>query len=153
MFTFLGKMGGCRHLYYLEMDPEQAVKAIRLNWITQPVVIYNLATGKISVALVILRIMGKSKWRKAFLVYGAMIGSLVICTITVILTFVQCRPVSALWNTQLVVMGQATCWPPHRQSNFSLFTGSESYSCHVFILLRQSLTHYWQATLPSLISH
>lgn len=74
--------------------------------------------------------MGKSKWRKGFLIYGAMIGSFLFCTIAIILTFAQCRPVTALWNTELVAMGKATCWPPQRQSDFSLFAGSMSRSYH-----------------------
>ena len=124
LYTVLGQLGGCRHLYYLQMNPAQAIKASRINWITQPVTIYALATGKISVAFLIMRIMGKSKWRKAFLIYGAMIGSFLFCTIAIILTFAQCRPVTALWNPELSLTGKATCWPPQRQSDFSLFTGS-----------------------------
>lgn len=124
LWTVLGHIGGCRHLYYLEMDPAQAIRASRINWITQPVAIYALATGKVSVAFLILRIMGKSRWRRAFLIYGAMIASFIFCTIAVILTFAQCRPVTALWNPELVLMEKATCWPPQRQSDFSLFVGS-----------------------------
>lgn len=125
LWTVLGHIGGCRHLYYLEMDPAQAIRASRINWITQPVAIYALATGKVSVAFLILRIMGKSRWRRAFLIYGAMIASFIFCTIAVILTFAQCRPVTALWNPELVLMEKATCWPPQRQSDFSLFVGSK----------------------------
>ena len=112
------------------MNPAQAIKASRINWITQPVAIYALASGKISVALLIWRIMGRSKWRKAFLLYGAMIANVVVCTIAIILTFVQCRPVAALWDPELVVMGKGTCWPPKRQVYFSIFVGSMSDSFH-----------------------
>ena len=126
LWTILGKLGGCRHLYYLELNPEQAIKASRVNWITQPVAIYALATGKTSVAFLILRLMGKSKWRRAFLIYGAMLGSFLFCTIAIILTFAQCQPVTALWNTELVATGEAKCWPPRRQSDFSLFAGGMS---------------------------
>ena len=135
LWTILGQVGGCRHLYYLQMNPAQAIKAARINWITQPVAIYALASGKVSVALLIWRIMGRSKWRKAFLLYGAMIASFVVCTIAIILTFVQCRPVTALWDPELVVMGKATCWPPQRQINFSIFTGSMSDSFYRMITL------------------
>ena len=85
-----------------------------------------LASGKISVAFLILRIMGKSEWGKAFFISGAMIGSFLFCTIAIVLTFVQCQPVTALWNPQLVVVGKAKCWSPQRQSDFSLFPGSMS---------------------------
>ncbi|KAG8531973.1 uncharacterized protein KY384_003609 [Bacidia gigantensis] len=83
-----------------------------------------LGTGKASVAFLILRIMGKSFWRRAFLIYGAMIASFVFCSLAIILTFAQCRPVEALWNPSLVEMGKARCWPPARQADFSVFAGS-----------------------------
>lgn len=124
LFTYLGALGGCRHLYYLEKNPAQAIKAIRINWIAQPFTIIALATGKISIAFLIMRIMGKSIWRRAFLIWAVMIGSTLFCSITIILTFVQCKPVEALWNPALVPAGKAVCWPSYRQTDFSLFTGS-----------------------------
>lgn len=122
------------------MNPAQAIKASRVSWITQPVVIYALATGKISVALLIWRIMGRSKWRKAFLLYGAMVASFAVCTIAIVLTFVQCRPVAALWNPDLVTKGKATCWPPRRQTDFSIFAGSMSDVFYRVIMLFLLLT-------------
>ena len=76
LLTYLGALGGCRHLYYLEKNPTHAIKAIRINWINQPFQIISLATGKISVAFLIMRIMGKSTWRRAFLIWAAMIGTI-----------------------------------------------------------------------------
>ena len=95
MWTYMGSLGGCRHLYYLEMDPAQAANAIRLNWIAQPFAIMSLATGKISVAFLIMRFMGDSKWRRAFLIWVSMIGSTLFCGIAIILICLQCRPVEA----------------------------------------------------------
>ena len=91
----MGSQGGCRHLYYLKMDPVQAIKAIKINWITQPFTIMPLATGKISVAFLIMRFTGNSKWRRAFLVWLSMAGSIVSCGIAIIIICVQCRPVEA----------------------------------------------------------
>ena len=91
----MSSLGGCRHLYYLEMDPVQAIKAIKINWITQPFTIMPLATGKISVAFLIMRFTGSSKWRRAFLIWLSMIGSTVSSGIVIILICVQCRPVEA----------------------------------------------------------
>lgn len=124
LWTVLGQLGGCRHLYYLEMNPAQAIKASRLNWIAQPSTIFALVTGKISVAFLILRIIRRSKWRRAFLIYAAMIGTFLFSTIAIIITFIQCRPVAALWNPNLVVAGKATCWPPRISSSYQLFNGS-----------------------------
>ena len=135
LFIILGQLGGCRHLYYLEMNPAQAIKALRINWISQPPMVIALVMGKISASFVIMRIMGRSKWRKAFLIYVAIIGSVVICGIAIAFTFAQCRPVEALWNPRLLASGRATCWPPHIDSDFQLFTGS---MCGSFSLCGQS---------------
>ncbi|KAL8831610.1 MAG: hypothetical protein Q9191_000761 [Dirinaria sp. TL-2023a] len=121
LWTVLGAKSGCRHLFYL--TPQQAMSASRLNWITQPVAIMALALGKVSVALLILRIMGKSFWRRIFL-YFSMISAILFCGLAIIFTFAQCRPVQALWNPALVQMGKAKCWKPQTQSNFSIFVGS-----------------------------
>ena len=69
-----------------------------------------------------------------------MIASAVLCTITIILTFVQCRPVAALWDPELVVMEKAICWPPQRQSHFSIFVGSMSDPSYRVISLVLLLT-------------
>lgn len=124
MWTYMSSLGGCRHLYYLEMDPVQAIKAIKINWITQPFTIMPLATGKISVAFLIMRFMGNSRWRRAFLIWPSMIGSTVFCGIAIILICAQCSPVEALWNPALVASGEAVCWPSYRLTDYALFTGS-----------------------------
>ena len=56
--TFLVKHSGQRHLYYL--TPSQKEYASKLDWISQPFNIMSLATGKVSVALLILRLLGPS---------------------------------------------------------------------------------------------
>ena len=119
-WTVLGAKSGCRHLFYL--TPQQAMSASRLNWITQPIAIMALALGKVSVALLILRIIGRSFWR-TFL-YFSMVSAILFCGLAVIFTFVQCKPVQALWDPALVQMGKAKCWKPQRQSDFSIFVGS-----------------------------
>lgn len=101
------------------------MSASRINWIAQPFAIMGLAFGKISVAFLLLRLIGpKSCWRRNFL-YFSMIASFLFCALACIFTFAQCRPVQALWNPSLVASGQAKCWKPESQSSFSLFVGSE----------------------------
>ena len=55
--TYLASIGGCRHLYYL--TPEQALKAVKWSWISEPWGVFLFATGKAAVAILTLRIMGK----------------------------------------------------------------------------------------------
>ncbi|KAL8650283.1 MAG: hypothetical protein Q9210_003916 [Variospora velana] len=78
-----------------------------------------LATSKASVALLIMRIMGTSTWRKNFL-YFLIAANFLFCTLAVIFTFAQCRPSRALWDHTV----KGKCWNPESQSGFSLFPGS-----------------------------
>ncbi len=127
-WTVLGAKSGCRHLFYL--TPQQAMTASRINWIAQPTAIMSIGFGKVSVAILILRIMGKSSkslWRMTFL-YVAAIGSVLFCALAIILTFAQCKPVQALWDPTLLETGKAKCWKPSTQTDFSLFVGSKRLS-------------------------
>lgn len=117
-WTVLGVNEGCRHLYYLTHD--QISLVTKINWMSQPFAIMALATGKISVAFFILRIIGRSTWRRAFL-YLNMITCFVFCALAAIFSFVQCSPPKALWTPSI----KGKCWKPESQSNFSVFVGSE----------------------------
>lgn len=116
--TYLTSIGGLRHLYYL--TPDQQMQAVKYNWITQPWCIFGFATGKISVALLLLRIMGtRTKWRKIIL-YFIMISVFITNSIACIISFAQCNPPKALWNPQLAAI-PGTCWEPHVQSDYAIF--------------------------------
>lgn len=117
-WVVLGANDGCRHIYYL--SPEQISLVTKINWISQPFAIMALATGKISVAFLILRIIGTSSWRKGFL-YFIMITCFVFCALAAIFSFVQCSPPKALWTPSI----KGKCWKPESQSDFSVFVGSK----------------------------
>jgi len=94
---------------------------VKYNWIAQPWGIFGFAVGKVSVALLMLRIIGPNTvWRK-WILWGTMVSVIIINAVGCILTFVQCDPPRALWNPQLVASGQAKCWNPKVQSNYALF--------------------------------
>ena len=116
--TILAMNNGCRHYYYLS-DTERTL-ATKLNWTLQPWPIMALATSKVSVALLIMRIMGTSAWRRGFL-WFLMVANFFFCSLAIVLTFTQCRPSSALWDHSI----KGKCWKPERQTSFSLFTGSK----------------------------
>ena len=125
--------GGQRHLYYL--NPEQREYVIKVDWISQPFNIVCLATGKVSVALLLLRLLGPSAfWRKWFL-YISIVLTLVFGILTAIFTFVQCNPVRTLWEGPLK-NPHAKCWNPTSQLAFSLFSSSKSnlLSTRVWVL-------------------
>ena len=98
---------------------------IKVGWILQPFNIMAQATGKMSVALLILRLLGPSAlWRKRFL-YISIILTPLFAALACIFTFAQCDPVRTLWEG-LAEVPKAKCWNPDRQLAFSLFDGSKS---------------------------
>ena len=98
--------GGARHQEYLQKA--QLIEASKFNWLAQVISITASATGRVSVAILIGRIMGPSKWRR-LLLYFLSITSLVFACVATIISFVQCSPSRALWEDPL-----EKCWDPKR---------------------------------------
>ena len=121
--TFLVKHSGQRHLYYL--PPSQKEYASKLDWISQPFNIMSLATGKVSVALLILRLLGPSAFWRRFLLYTICILSIVLGILGATFTFVQCKPARTLWEGP-IKNPNAKCWDPSVQLHYELFLSSES---------------------------
>ena len=113
--------GGARHLYYL--DPAQVEYVTKVNWISQPFNIMSIATGKISVALLLLRLLGPSAIGQKWFLYISSVLTFIFSSLTSIFTFVQCNPARALWEGPVKVP-HAKCWNPSTQLAFSLFCGS-----------------------------
>lgn len=120
--TYYASIGGLRHLFDLTADQQSQV--IRINWVTQPWVIFGFATGKISVALLILRIIGPNSFWRRWILYFAMVTVFILNSIDCIITFTQCNPPKALWEPQLVAEGKAKCWNPHIQADYAIFLSS-----------------------------
>lgn len=119
--TFLISHGGARHLYYL--TPDNIEYVLKVDWISQPFNIMSLMTGKMSVAFLILRLLGPSAfWRKWFL-YINLVLNFVLGSLTAIFTFAQCNPPRALW-VGTAKLPHAKCWNPSSQLDFSLFSSS-----------------------------
>ena len=117
--TFAATNGGGRHLYYLKPADVQLVT--KVTWIENPLGIMALAIAKMSVAFLILRLIGPStRWRKWSL-YLSIVLTFIIGALACILTFAQCNPPRALWEPTEVPW--AKCWKPSVQSDFAIFTG------------------------------
>lgn len=82
-----------------------------------------IATGKISVAFLILRILGVvSIWKRRFLHF--IIYSVFLCaTADIIVTFTQCIPIRALWIPS--VASHAKCFSPTILTIFALIVSSK----------------------------
>ena len=105
------------------MKPEEIQKVTKITWIENPLGIMALAIAKMSVAFLILRLVGPStRWRKWFL-YLSIVLTFIIGALACILTFAQCNPPRALWEPTEVP--NAKCWKPSVQSDFAIFTGGK----------------------------
>lgn len=117
-WTILAMHNGCRHYYYL--DDRERILATKLVWISQPPSIMCLAATRASVALLIMRIMGASTWRRGFL-YFLMVATFLFCGLAIVFNLTQCRPPSALWDHSI----KGKCWKPERLSSYALFSSSK----------------------------
>lgn len=80
-----------------------------------------ITTAKMSVALLILRLLGPSAVRRKWSLYVTICLTFVIGALACILTFVQCNPPRALWEPPSQVPG-AKCWNPKIQANYATFS-------------------------------
>lgn len=139
MVGLIGSNGGTRHIYYLE--PEKAVYSLKINFIAQPFGIIAVATGKIAVAALYLRILPSISWKIRFFLHGLITITGVLAIITIILTFRQCENIAALWDPSL--QPTTYCWDPAVQINFSIFTASWNAFID-FILALMPIPLVWQ---------
>ncbi|CAF9923648.1 hypothetical protein IMSHALPRED_005982 [Imshaugia aleurites] len=140
--TFAVLDGAGRHLYYLK--PPEIQLVTKITWIENPLGIMALAIAKMSVAFLILRIIGPStRWRKWSL-YLSVGLTFTIGTLACILTFAQCNPPRALWEPTEVPW--AKCWKPSVQSNFAIFTGAYYTFVDMFLALLPT-TFVWDLNL------
>ena len=75
-------------------------------WMTQPFSTMSACFGKMSVALLLLRIMNRNKTQESVL-WFIMVTLFIINLGCVIITFAQCTPVYALWDRPA-----GRCWNP-----------------------------------------
>lgn len=102
----------------------------KLNWLGQPFAIIAIGLAKVSVALLLLRLIGpKPRWPRHFL-YFTMISSMIISIIAIIVTFVQCSPSKALWEPTI----SHHCWNPHIQLRLAIFNASR-FTFQVYIVI------------------
>ena len=132
--------GGTRHLAYLSADPAHMVRVTRLNWIAQPLCIFCLGSGKISIAFLILRLLSRaSVWRKWSL-YVAVVWTAINTFLMILFTFIQCKDVAALWDES--IKEKTECWDPSVQSSFSIY-GASVHSLTDFYLAAVPVTLVW----------
>ncbi len=107
----------------------QQILLTKLNWISQPFCILSLALSKISVALLILRIIPLHLRTQRILLIMAMVGTVSLAGFDCFVIFVQCIPMEALWNP-LNTEG-AKCWRIKTVTVIAICTGCRYWSCAV----------------------
>lgn len=115
LVTAQASVGGYRHEQFL--STEDAIYALKINFILRGVDILAYATGKSSIGALILRIIGHhNKWQRN-VVWVVIILTAILNVLNTIFNFVQCRPVSANWDRT----GSFKCWPAQAQLDFAYF--------------------------------
>lgn len=111
-----------RHAAYI--SPPQLVKAVQWIWLSTPFSTMSACFGKISISLLILRMINRNRsytiflWTLIFLLF-------VINLLLTIITFSQCTPASWLWDQLNPALAgySGSCWHPNIQKNYGYFQG------------------------------
>ena len=90
---------------FATVPPQDYSKAIMWEAIGQGICIMGIAASKGSVALFLLRIV-ILRWHKVAL-WFCIISTTIICIVTTVLLFLQCKPTAFLWD-QTIAGG--VCW-------------------------------------------
>ena len=110
-----------RRGYYL--SPRQAVDIGKWGSATTLVVAISSYLSKISICLLLLRLLGDSNARKRKRVlYSLMVVLSVYNGLFVIIVLVQCRPIEKLWDKQV----KGVCWSPNIQTDVAYVQGGAS---------------------------
>ncbi|KAH8678636.1 hypothetical protein BGZ60DRAFT_555217 [Tricladium varicosporioides] len=121
--TILCLRGGERHIQDVGKLGQDTIAEVQLlNWTSQVFGIMGVGAGKVSVSALILAIMKNTHktWQKAYLWTFCIV---LVCGVSIscsILTFSQCRPAAALWDTRI----SGTCLEPKIMADFGTFTGA-----------------------------
>ena len=117
-FTLYAAKGGARHA--MSLSPAQLQEITLINWVSQTFCIMAIATGKVSVAILMGRLMAPSKWRR-WTLYFLAISSFFAACIIIIFIFAQCSPPKALW-----IPSAGKCWDEKKTNDLDVALASMS---------------------------
>jgi hypothetical protein len=95
--------------------------ALKLDLISVALGINALFLPKISIALLLVRLLKPKQWLK-FIVISMALIAFMLGVVGVIIEFVQCNPIPGQWDPQRY---NPTCWNPNIQMNYSYFVGGK----------------------------
>lgn len=136
--------GTGRHAVYLSSS--DITNSVKIIWLTVPFSTMSACFGKISIALLLMRIMDRKKSTRHFL-WFLIIALFIVNLLLTIITFAQCTPVTFLWDrTNPDVSYHGTCWDHRVQQDYGYFQGAFS-SFSDLILALYPLTFIWNLQL------
>lgn len=133
-----------RHAIYL--SEEQRVNAVYMIWLSVPFSPGSAAFGKVSIALLLMRLMNRSRWQEIFL-WVLIFFLFGMTLVLVIVTFSQCTPVSFIWNRVRVDPPPGTCWDHTIQQNVGYLQGTFSAWSDLVLALFPILI-IWNLQMP-----
>lgn len=130
-------IGAGRHAAYI-VPASNIVQGLKLNFVTQPLLLVGTTLTKVSIGFFLLRIAPNLWYRRSLIIVNTFL--IVITTFFVLTLFVQCKPLAAVWDFSL--RATAKCWDANLlqrlsyantcKSSFSLYTGR--YPRCIFLL-------------------
>ncbi|KAF2438305.1 hypothetical protein P171DRAFT_504428 [Karstenula rhodostoma CBS 690.94] len=115
--TLAVRSGLGQHIHVL--NPDQISNSVKYIYICEFFSIMSPCFGRISYAILLLQLIPTAKTQRRFL--WTVIGiQFVVDVSTVIISFTQCRPVSAYWGPN----AKQYCWDPVVQQYTGFFQGS-----------------------------
>ncbi|KAG6004985.1 hypothetical protein E4U21_000557 [Claviceps maximensis] len=128
-------VGALRHTYnHPGEDAAERARILKWTYIGQPFIVLGFATGKLSIGILLWRVVGSATcWRKWLLCFVVALA-LALSVANVVLMYVQCSRVEALWNWDLVAgHGRERCWDPRIVVYFSLIVSGWNIVVDVFL--------------------
>ena len=122
--TILCVKGGERHIQDVAALGIDTITEVQLlNWTSQVFGIIGVCAGKVSVSAMLLAIIARTqrRWQRYYLwtfCVAIAIGAAISCSI---LTFAQCRPAAALWDSRV----KGVCLDPEIMADFGTFMGGK----------------------------
>ncbi|KAI0473121.1 hypothetical protein GGR56DRAFT_653274 [Xylariaceae sp. FL0804] len=133
-----------RHTMYLSED--QRVNAVYMIWLSVPFSPGSATFGKVSIALLLIRLMNRKRGYEIFL-WGLMFLLCAINLVLVVITFAQCTPVTFLWDRVRSDPPAGKCWPSTVQQDYGYFQGAFSAWSDLVLALFPTLI-IWPLQMP-----
>lgn len=102
------------------LPEDDAITAIKWDYLAQPPAIIGPALGRISFAMLLLSLVGTHKARRIPL-YIIIVSQFVANTLVFVLILVQCKPLESLWDYRIT----GICWGLESQSKIGFFQGGQ----------------------------